>query len=200
MITMVLGGLWHGASWTFVIWGALHGIYLSVNHAWRRWGWGCSDRIGWSLTFVGVAHAWVWFRTDTAAAAIRITRALVGLEGLWSEGFRQAARAVQEPSLGGLWSLAGIFGFQNISLTYGRWTLSPVSNLLSEPVLHLIDLVLSGVMIWHLPTVQEWLQQRRQGSLEAWSTSTGMLVASIFFLALLVSMHGTARTFVYSQF
>jgi alginate O-acetyltransferase complex protein AlgI len=34
MIVMLLGGLWHGASWTFVVWGGLHGIYLMVNHAW----------------------------------------------------------------------------------------------------------------------------------------------------------------------
>jgi D-alanyl-lipoteichoic acid acyltransferase DltB (MBOAT superfamily) len=35
-ITMLLGGIWHGASWTFIIWGALHGFYLIVNHAWRK--------------------------------------------------------------------------------------------------------------------------------------------------------------------
>ena len=38
MITMLLGGLWHGAAWTFVVWGALHGVYLCVNHAWNHWG------------------------------------------------------------------------------------------------------------------------------------------------------------------
>jgi D-alanyl-lipoteichoic acid acyltransferase DltB (MBOAT superfamily) len=35
LITMLLGGLWHGAGWTFVIWGALHGLYLILNHLWR---------------------------------------------------------------------------------------------------------------------------------------------------------------------
>ena len=38
MITMVLGGLWHGAAWTFVVWGALHGLYLCINHAWNNYG------------------------------------------------------------------------------------------------------------------------------------------------------------------
>ena len=38
MITMVLGGLWHGAAWTFVAWGALHGVYLCINHAWNHFG------------------------------------------------------------------------------------------------------------------------------------------------------------------
>ena len=35
MVTMLLGGLWHGAAWTYVLWGALHGAFLCVNHAWR---------------------------------------------------------------------------------------------------------------------------------------------------------------------
>jgi D-alanyl-lipoteichoic acid acyltransferase DltB (MBOAT superfamily) len=35
MITMTLGGLWHGASWNFVLWGVLHGVYLAINHAWQ---------------------------------------------------------------------------------------------------------------------------------------------------------------------
>ena len=38
MVTMVLGGLWHGAAWTFVLWGALHGLYLCINHAWNNYG------------------------------------------------------------------------------------------------------------------------------------------------------------------
>ena len=38
MITMLLGGLWHGAAWTFVVWGALHGVYLCINHAWNHFG------------------------------------------------------------------------------------------------------------------------------------------------------------------
>ncbi len=47
MVTMLLGGLWHGASWTFVVWGGLHGAYLVVNHAWQwlkeKSGWGGGD-------------------------------------------------------------------------------------------------------------------------------------------------------------
>ena len=35
MLTMLLGGLWHGAGWTFVVWGGLHGIYLVINHVWH---------------------------------------------------------------------------------------------------------------------------------------------------------------------
>jgi alginate O-acetyltransferase complex protein AlgI len=76
MITMLLGGLWHGAAWTFVAWGALHGFYLCLNHAWTHYGPSASPRLaplaklaGFVLTFLGVVVAWVFFRADSMAQA-----------------------------------------------------------------------------------------------------------------------------------
>ena len=70
MATMLLGGLWHGASWNFVAWGGLHGLYLVANHAWRaaRPRLGVARAVpggwlaGWALTFAAVSLAWVFFR------------------------------------------------------------------------------------------------------------------------------------------
>ena len=61
-------------------------------------------------------------------------------------------------------------------------------------------LALSALLIWRFPTVQEWLQRQGPESEIAWSDRRGVLLASLFFLALLASMQQTARTFVYSQF
>ncbi len=85
MITMLLGGLWHGASWTFVAWGGLHGVYLVINHLWRRATSGAaaqahapaaSSLLGtvssWTLTFVAVVVAWVLFRAETLSG-VRIS-------------------------------------------------------------------------------------------------------------------------------
>src|SRR6202165_5959889 len=79
MITMVLGGLWHGAAWTFVAWGALHGGYLCVNHAWNRYGPSIPPSYARSanvaafiVTFLAVAIAWVFFRADSLASAVSI--------------------------------------------------------------------------------------------------------------------------------
>jgi alginate O-acetyltransferase complex protein AlgI len=76
MITMLLGGLWHGAAWTFVVWGALHGAYLCVNHAWSNYGPTVAPRfarlgnaIAFVLTFVSVVVAWVFFRADSISSA-----------------------------------------------------------------------------------------------------------------------------------
>jgi alginate O-acetyltransferase complex protein AlgI len=79
MITMLLGGLWHGAAWTFVIWGALHGVYLCINHAWSHFGPKPSPRFarladiaGVILTFSAVVIAWVFFRAPDMATALSV--------------------------------------------------------------------------------------------------------------------------------
>ncbi len=81
-ITMVLGGLWHGASWNFAIWGAMHGAGLALNHLWRaaaeRAGLSLPRGLGWCLTFVLVTFAWVPFRADTLAAAVAVWGAMLG--------------------------------------------------------------------------------------------------------------------------
>ncbi|OSZ73280.1 MBOAT family protein [Hydrogenophaga sp. IBVHS1] len=91
-ITMVLGGLWHGAGWTFVAWGALHGLYLMVNHAWRSWRARQGDGLQtptaagrWlatGLTFVAVVIAWVFFRAANMPAAMTMIEAMAGLNGI----------------------------------------------------------------------------------------------------------------------
>jgi D-alanyl-lipoteichoic acid acyltransferase DltB (MBOAT superfamily) len=73
MATMVLGGLWHGAAWTFVIWGAVHGLALSVERFAGRWHRPASGRwwsaFRWLVTFHVVCLAWVPFRAETFALA-----------------------------------------------------------------------------------------------------------------------------------
>src|SRR2546423_12840766 len=66
-IVMLLGGLWHGANWTFVAWGAVHGLLLGLNHAWRAVPWSRSrafksrpaEGFAVLLTFLAVTFAWI---------------------------------------------------------------------------------------------------------------------------------------------
>ena len=84
MLTMLLGGLWHGANWTFLIWGAMHGVALVADHAWRRsaafarFGGGPIARVvDWALTFHFVCFAWLFFRSPSLDAATAIPRGRV---------------------------------------------------------------------------------------------------------------------------
>jgi alginate O-acetyltransferase complex protein AlgI len=86
MVTMLLGGLWHGAAWTFVVWGGLHGIYLAIERWIRERFTGAriagtpGFRIGIALvTYVLVNITWVFFRAPDFETAWRLTRSMTGL-------------------------------------------------------------------------------------------------------------------------
>lgn len=80
-LTMLLGGLWHGAGWTFVAWGALHGAFLSVYYGWAQLGIRLPVALGRAITFVAVVFAWVPFRADSMADALAVWRGMLGLNG-----------------------------------------------------------------------------------------------------------------------
>ncbi|WP_299412228.1 MBOAT family protein [Acaryochloris sp. IP29b_bin.148] len=92
MVTMLLGGLWHGAGWTFVFWGGLHGAYLVIHRQWQsllnslgykpqNQGWS-TQLLSRSITFLAVVVGWVFFRADSMRAAISILKGMVGANGL----------------------------------------------------------------------------------------------------------------------
>jgi D-alanyl-lipoteichoic acid acyltransferase DltB (MBOAT superfamily) len=81
LVVMLVGGLWHGAAWTFVLWGAVHGAYLVVNHLWRAAGLRLPRLLAWPLTFLAVALAWVPFRSENLLSALRMLKGMAGLSG-----------------------------------------------------------------------------------------------------------------------
>lgn len=96
MITMILGGMWHGASWNFFVWGGLHGIYLIINHLWHslriQFGHDLAkgsiygQSIGGFITFVAVVFAWVFFRANNLQSGISIAQSMMGLNGFGFSG------------------------------------------------------------------------------------------------------------------
>jgi len=91
MITMLLGGLWHGANWTFVIWGGLHGIYLCINHGFKELKkyFNIFQESGLLLnvlsqviTFIAVVIAWVFFRSPELKVAFKIIHSMFSIPRL----------------------------------------------------------------------------------------------------------------------
>lgn len=92
MVTMLLGGLWHGAGWTFVFWGILHGAYLVINSQWHAFkkragmtlksdSW-LMQRMAQLLTFLAVVVGWVFFRAQDMPSAIAILHSMLGGHGI----------------------------------------------------------------------------------------------------------------------
>jgi D-alanyl-lipoteichoic acid acyltransferase DltB (MBOAT superfamily) len=94
ILTMLLGGLWHGANWTFVVWGGLHGLYLCIQHGWQSWRKGKPARLATApraavatfacraLTFVAVMIAWGFFRAPDVSSALQVMAGMAGLNGI----------------------------------------------------------------------------------------------------------------------
>lgn len=173
VITMLLGGLWHGAAWTFVVWGLLHGFYLIVNHGWHALRVRASigplpSVVAWPLTLAAVAFGWVFFRSPTFEHAQAMIEGLAGMNG-----HSEAVTAVIGPGKGLtlVIALAIALLMPNTQSMIDRSR----SNAASE------DRAVWGRIVRWQPTL-------------AWAAVAGML----FVLAL--TQMSTRREFVYFQF
>jgi alginate O-acetyltransferase complex protein AlgI len=177
MLTMLLGGLWHGASWTFVAWGGLHGTYLLVNHAWRsaaqRLGQpgkltaALARGLGAALTFVAVVVAWVFFRSSTFSGALRVLAGMAHPASVADGGFAEAYRGVQiPPSSPGY--LAGMFA-------------------------------VAFAIVWLFPTSQELIERLSAGRRDAAWTASGALLFAVGLLAIINASHQVSE-FIYFNF
>jgi alginate O-acetyltransferase complex protein AlgI len=105
LLTMLLGGLWHGAAWTFVIWGAFHGLILIVYRALRVDAWLEKHPAGsaaglpahfvaWAVLMMLVMVGWVFFRAESVEDALRMFAALDNLQGFSTDGLLRIATLV----------------------------------------------------------------------------------------------------------
>ena len=197
--TMLLGGLWHGAGWTFVIWGGLHGIYLAINHAWRvfkqRLGLGEGGLLvrllSIALTFMAVVAAWVFFRAESFSSALSMLSGMIGQNGV----------SLSESA------------WRHLSASHPQWLegvamngLAPLSKVNSDRALILI--VLGLLIVWSFPNVQQLVRRFRPVLDEAelgesrlhwrFNMAFAWMAALVFVLSL--SFLSRVRDFLYFQF
>ncbi len=82
MLTFLIGGLWHGAGWTFVVWGALHGSAMVVHRCWQRLNLRLPGWLAWLMTFLFVHVSWVFFRAASFDDALKVLRGMLGMDGI----------------------------------------------------------------------------------------------------------------------
>ena len=197
LLTMVLGGLWHGAGWTFVIWGGLHGFYLVFNTLWQRarqryFGHDLSrstvsGRIASTLiTFVCVVVAWVFFRASHFDAAISVLRGMLGFNGVVLPAAMQQ-HVSQISSTANSW-----FSYGQLEASGGGRQLAWIAMLLA--------------IVWAFPNSQTLIHRLRQSCAslpvahEFWAwCSLGGLIALVIVLAAINGSHGSSE-FIYFNF
>ncbi|HAC64209.1 MAG TPA: membrane-bound O-acyltransferase family protein [Cyanothece sp. UBA12306] len=159
-LTMLLGGLWHGAGWTFVIWGGLHGLYLSINHGWRKLNITLPKFLGWLITFLAVIAGWVLFRAKTWHDGLDLIKTMLGINGI-----------VIPSAPGGKLSALTQFGFTTqtwAEMIY--WPEINGSKILS--FIYLIGLIFAVIL---LPNTQQITANMKFNL--AWAIGLGLLAA-----------------------
>ena len=82
MATFILGGIWHGAGWTFIFWGFLHGLALVIHRAWGKFGFKLWTWLAWLITFNFINIAWIFFRAKEWDDAIKVLKGMIGANGV----------------------------------------------------------------------------------------------------------------------
>lgn len=170
-ITMLLGGLWHGAGWTFIAWGVCHGTFLVINHTWRELKISLPNGLSRALTFLCVICAWVIFRAPTMDAALNILGGMFGMHGI----------LLPESYANKLSFLA------NYGVAFGS---IPEGNFRAQHLLSLVFL-LAGVL--YLPNSNYWQHKFKEQPVR-WAVPCAMM-----FLLCLINLEEMAE-FLYYQF
>ncbi len=201
IITMVLCGLWHGASQTFLVWGGLHGVFLSINHAWKKSRLNCPTPLAWGITFLAVCESRAWFRADSLGTGWYLSKTMWGSNGL------VPSRSALQLMLDTLWTpvpeyqfVAQAYSTVAETLGAGRFLLLPVELLLSPTGRNLLVMGLSILVVFGLPNsnqLAQWMLSQRS---RAVTLMAAVALGMVLIVVLWVSLASETQTFVYRAF
>lgn len=121
MATFIIGGIWHGAGWTFVFWGFLHGVALVIHRIWGELGFKMNKILAWFITFNFINITWVFFRAKEWSDALKVLKGMFGLSGIVLPNFLLA-------KLGFLKSFSVSFGDFIASIEGDRYTFPYIAS------------------------------------------------------------------------
>lgn len=202
LLTMLIGGLWHGAGINFIIWGGMHGMYLIINHTWKEslakkhlisiLPHKLYQSICLILTISAVMMAWVFFRATSLECAMNIIHGMIGLQGFIIP--EHYLNAIPFPSLQNL--------FMQLPVQFGHIPLFQGTH-------ELLALSLGAIILWALPNTNQFFNQVLPAYSDYSQTYKGPLIWALskkwaFLWALLsivvlLKMH-TVTEFLYYQF
>jgi alginate O-acetyltransferase complex protein AlgI len=193
LLTMLLGGLWHGAAWTFVLWGAAHGVMLALNHLWRdlaapRLGVRMPVGLGRALTFLGVVLAWVPFRSADLSTMLLVY-----------EGMLMPSRIMVPESLAALAGLVPALTVGDLALPseQAKWIPLLLAFVWLTPNIYEVMRAATpalGSPGYPATFVAEWARWPRWRPSNAWS-----IAAALLFTTCLLKLNDISA-FIYFQF
>ena len=171
--TFFLGGFWHGAGWTFIFWGGLHGIALMCHRMWKSLGFSMNKHLAWFITFNFINITWVFFRAKEWTDAINILKGMIGLNGV-----------ILPKSFAPILQYFSLYGIE-----FGRWNTSlNAGNTI-------VFWILSGFFITVYFKNSNQMADEYKPTLVIWS-----IVYIIFNYAILKSLSTSSQVFLYFNF
>jgi D-alanyl-lipoteichoic acid acyltransferase DltB (MBOAT superfamily) len=204
LITMLIGGLWHGAGWTFIIWGGMHGLFLIINHLWLNWKGRVvpsqyldktiTKLIAWLITILALILSWVIFRAETLNGAMTMYSAMFGFNGLSLPNSISALAPI----------LLSIFPDANI-MTNGVGIFSEGSND--------AKIIIACIIVLYFPNTLEWMyitkpalnmeyffKKKYNYKLSYWEQSAKHARLMAMMAVIVILSLGDASEFLYFQF
>lgn len=173
--TFVLGGLWHGATWMFVIWGALHGAALVVHRFWKQLRCPMPPALAWVVTFMFVNITWVFFRAKTLDDAMRVLSGMVDFKS--AAGQQVGSLATHE-------------------LAWGGWLSDILIRYLPTGSIGLIPTYIAIMLAFVLISRKNSMEMSI-GTIGKWRTLYG---TALFSIAMCFSLAATSTVFLYFNF
>tara|TARA_B100000519_G_scaffold201172_1_gene216058 strand:+ start:810 stop:1814 length:1005 start_codon:yes stop_codon:yes gene_type:complete len=199
LIVMTVAGLWHGANWTFLLWGSAHGILLAVNHLWKRSKLKAPPKIAWLATFLAVTLCWTLFRSQSLAEAFAYFSSLSGKHGWFSVdgGSTIAFFKSLEPTE--IWKPV------HYAIHFLGWYpgliggIHPGHLLFSELGLSIALIALAGIIVTLFPRPLSWLTTPANDR-PVFSKKAAILISIIVVLIIIQSGSFQSSPFIYFRF
>ncbi len=173
-LTFLIGGFWHGAGWTFVIWGAMHGVAIVIHRLWSKLGFRLNRFSGWLITFLFVNFTWVFFRAKSFGDAVEMIKSMLGLKKIvLPQAFA---------------SFIDVSKYTDVSI--GKWTGILSSNPTSLPI------TLLGLLLFSGFTINSWDYYKNK-------KSANVVEALVYMVLMLVCFHNmmiNSSDFLYFNF